>query len=127
MRYTIRTLLILMTVAAIVCARMAYLRQKSAMHRRAATEILTRINHMSVAQARNALRRLLAEGLPIQTIEVSSFETTVNALENRSGDGQIVEVNRTDDWKRALHHEALAIRYEKAVYRPWHIVRESER
>src|SRR6478609_2446524 len=127
MRYRLRTLLILVTVVAVACARIAYLRQKSATHRQAATQLLTQINHMSSADTRTALRRLLAGGLPIQTIEVSSFETTVNALENQSGDGQIVEVNRTADWQRALYHEALAIKYEQAVYRPWLIVNESQR
>jgi hypothetical protein len=127
MRYRLRTLLILMTVAAVICARMAYLRQKSVMHRQAATQILTRINSMSEADAQNTLGRLLAAGLPIHTIQVSSFETTVTALENNSGNGQIVEVDRTEDWKRALNHEALARRYENAVYRPWRIVREAER
>ncbi|HEY2414146.1 MAG TPA: hypothetical protein VGI40_18015 [Pirellulaceae bacterium] len=127
MRYRLRTLLILITVAAIVCARIAYLRQRSAMHRQAATQILTRINQMSEAQARNALRRLLAGGIPIKTIEVTSMETAVTALENQSGTGQIVEVDRTADWQRALHHEALAIRYERAAYRPWLVIDESER
>jgi hypothetical protein len=127
MRFRLRTLLIFVTIVAIVCARIAYLRQKSEMHRQTATQILTRINHMSEANARMALRRLLARGLPIQTLEVSSFETKVSALENQSGDGQIVEVDRTADWLRALRHEALAIKYEQAVYRPWRFVQEFER
>jgi hypothetical protein len=86
-----------------------------------------RINHMSAAEARNALRRLVAGGLPIKTIEVKSVETTVAALENQSGEGTIVEVDRTADWQRALQHEALAVKYERAAYRPWQMIHEAEK
>src|SRR5262249_16788929 len=115
MRFRLRTLLIVITIAAIVFARIAYLRQKSEIHRQATTQILTRINHMTEAEAQNALRQLLAGGIPIKTIEVTGMETTVTALENQSRSGMIVEVDRAADWQRALHHEALAIKYEQAV------------
>jgi hypothetical protein len=126
MRYRLRTLIILITVAAIICGRIAYLRQQAAVHRQAATQSLMLIDGMTDAHARKALRRLLADGLPVQTIEVSSVGTPVTALQNHSGYGQIVDVDRTADWQRALRHEALAMKYERAVYRPWLIVRESD-
>jgi hypothetical protein len=109
MRYRLRTLLILIAIGGTLFARIGYLKRWVDFHRR---EAAIRITQIAKNCDRNSTE--IAKALHDNVIEQSRDWSDVRAS---SKDGQGQDLNAS-----AYYHEAMASRYERAIYRPWQSV-----
>lgn len=104
MRYSLRTLFVLVTLVAIVIgARIEYLRRWATFHERLAAQ------HASVIESEGG-----EASLP--------FMLSVHGL-GASGDAAARCFVNENHWQFVLHQD-LASAYRRAMYRPWTTVRE---
>jgi len=118
MRFRLRTLLIVITVGAMLFARVGYLKQKARFHRREALQIalgIATVENDSVADVARAMR-LLAEGRPAPNTKLGSGSSAVfgYGLHVRSVAGETAF-----DWRRAIWHSKMAYEYDQDVFRLW--------
>jgi hypothetical protein len=104
-RYKLRTLLILMAIAAVPLARIAYLRRMADIHRQAASRFVAGNGGLNLPEFRHGVGRLVAQGVPLASLNPDSM--------------QVAETQPKATWQSAIYHEGMAIRYEDAVYMPW--------
>ena len=113
LRFSLRTLLILVTVFGCGFARIAYLKHKADFHRREASVRIARITNGTNNRYEQIARTVRKDNLN-QTI-------SWRLIRDNRRDG-----SWADCWASAYFHEIMADRYDRAVYRPWKTVSESE-
>lgn len=114
MRYRLRTLLIVLAICGVVFARIGYLKRQAGFHRREAMARLTWI-----ANRNHTHREMFAT--PVRQDEVDNPEIwraiRANPPMDEAGSPYYVS---------AYYHLIMAHRYERAIYRPWQIVSQTE-
>jgi len=111
MRYGLRTLLIVISLASVLFGWAAYLRQKERYHSQEAANLI----------------RLIAEGFHIpskgvrETVERMALDKgRPNRLNNKTAASfqKPLPVN-TDVWASAIYHQRMSTIYGKALSQPW--------
>jgi hypothetical protein len=129
MRYRLRTLLILMTFAGLVFARMGHFRQQGIAHRRAAANLIPVIATAEKENARrieSSVQHLASGSASLRTIIFDLPLGQIIVLENGAGNGVTIQSHPAlSNWRNAVRHSVLAAQYDRAVYRPWMIVSET--
>lgn len=131
MRYRLRTLLIALAIAALLFARVGYLKRRAEFHRQAGEdfvrgiaaaawasepEIEECIGRLAAGHSRPEIRRLRVEGGGRQAVTI---------VESRIGYGVVIRNNQmADDWHRAIYHRVMAEKYEQACFYPWRMMVE---
>lgn len=141
MRFRLRTLMILMAVAGAVFARVAYLKQWRDFHKREVAKLVESIRiaegeHKQIADFVNDLAmagRRIAWGRDLtQTKVLISNGKFVRWIKDCTTTVEIDSTTLEKDfaafeiWENAIHHQALANRYDEAMYRPWRQVSPQE-
>jgi len=125
-RYKLRTLLIVMAVAGVVFARVAYLKRWRDFHKREVAKIVEsiRIAEGEDRQIANSVNNFAMAGRAIGW----GYDLTQTKVGITNGphvrwvkDSTMFEI-----WERAIHHQALANRYDEAMYRPWRQISPQE-
>jgi hypothetical protein len=117
MRYRLRTLLIVISVLAIVLARVAYLKRHRDFHRQEVQRLVTQLVTFHKYDWREIERRvsdMAAEGPNEHGSEIGAelpWEYGVSEYEDMLA-----------NWKLSRQHQILANRYSRAIYRPWALV-----
>jgi hypothetical protein len=128
MRFRLRTLLIVMAIAGLACARVGHLKRMAADHRHAVAHLIpaiARAERDSKRGVESAVRHLATNSV-LKTIVSDLPLGTVIILENGAGNGVVIQNNSAlSNWRNAVHHSVLAAQYERAVYRPWMLVSET--
>src|SRR5262245_7417629 len=126
MRYRLRTLLILMTVAGAVFARVAYLKQWRDFHKREVAKLVESIRiaegeDRQIADSVNDFAmagRAIGWGRDITQTKVlisnGKFVRWIKDSTTAEKNTATVEI-----WEKAIHHQTLVNRYDEAMYRPW--------
>jgi hypothetical protein len=130
MRYRLRTLLILMAIAGLLFARVAYLKRMGDVHRREIARLLPNIvaaegeNHETIAASIDQL----AAGdtaLVVGNLEVGPAQPRVGVYD-KDMTGRLVKDEATADaWREVVRHQVIANRYDRAMVRPWTVVSEA--
>jgi hypothetical protein len=126
MRFRLRTLLIAMAFLSLLFARVAYLKQTVAAHRRRVEELIREIasvEEVSIAQIQDEVLNLAEPGVRIRVLE-SPYGNPM--LANQRGFGHIVSPYDTRQWREAIFHDVMAKRCESAMYHPWTLVSEAD-
>jgi hypothetical protein len=128
MRYTLRALLILVTIVSAILARVAYLKQMAHFHRERAIAIATSLstdshdsdNIITMARILASRGTALTQNTPRETKQSPGI-----FLDNGLG-WTVIAKNKemADAWCEAVRHEVIANRFDRASYRPWVIVSE---
>jgi len=130
MRYSLRTLLILVTLVAIILARVGYLKRMAQIHKVAAERFVAHVTEYR-QNPRDCVAYLIncdaARGKAVKwwgprrgnppsksTVHMSKSPPKVMWLDSDS----------MDAWEKAVTHKVIAARYDRAVYRPWTRVSE---
>src|SRR5688572_3606482 len=110
MQFRLRTLLILMTVACVLLARFAHVRNMAAFHRREAARLSQRFA---------TIVRLNPEWVWEDVERYANYDSNliVNPW-NNPWDLEDDDDERVLDWKNAVYHKAMAMAYERAVIFP---------
>jgi hypothetical protein len=128
MRYRLRTLLIVIAIFAIVFARVAYLKQSAAAHRRQAGMLVQRLaenERYSPEEVRHHAAFFIQDTNRITHRVLVNHAGRFIHLDSDSGRGQIVQfAANTRDWKQLYAHEIIARRFDHAVFRPWTLVQD---
>jgi hypothetical protein len=129
MRYRLRTLLIVVTLASIPLARIAYLKRMAAMNRQSAEQYIEAIagfqqnSHddvrasVELAVSHREIPRLLISKDRSVKLQFSAHDGGISVI---NLDGATME-----NWGKAIAHTIVADRYERAVYQPWTRVEET--
>jgi hypothetical protein len=132
-RYRLRTLLILMAVAGVVFARVAYLKQWRDFHRREVAKLVEsiRIAEGEDRQIADSVNDFAIAGRAIgfgNDLTQTKFGITNGPLVRWIKDSRTLEKDFAtfEIWERAIHHQALANCYDEAMYRPWRQVSPQE-
>jgi hypothetical protein len=130
MRYSLRTLLIAVALFGLCCARVAYLKQTAAAHRRRASELVYEIGRnegLGAAQAQDEVSMFEEGGFPIQiSLSRSGDSYSTMFIDNKTRSGMSVSDDQVPTWRAAIFHEVMARRFESAVYRPWNLVPDAD-
>jgi hypothetical protein len=117
MRYSLRTLLMVVTVFSLVIARVSYLKHQRDYHRREVQKLIAQLSALG-----NSDRREM-EGQVRYAAEACPRARGTFAGGNLPGEfGSPVYENTLTAWHIASQHELLANRYSRAIYRPWAFV-----
>ena len=117
-RYTLRTLLIVLAILGALFARIGYLKHKAESHRQKISKLVSRI----VEAQEN-----VAKGVTSEVIEHAvSIQLSDPALWKKIREAQKQDTLRRDAWLYMSFHKIMADRYDRAVYRPWMPVSETE-
>jgi hypothetical protein len=111
LRYRLRTLMIVLALCGAIFARIGYIKRMAEFHRREATAGFSR------------LAREFGES-PEQIVPMQ-----VQAVRDCEGDPstwQLIRESPSYYYVSACYHQILADRYERAIYRPWQIVSQTE-
>jgi hypothetical protein len=119
MRFSLRTLLIMVSVLAVALARVGYLKQQRDFHRQEVQKLLQQL-----AQAHKMREQDVAAQLPdigrVGPLARGSW-VTWNPSESRTP-GE-AEYERIITASHVAHrHNLLAARFDRAIYRPWDFV-----
>jgi hypothetical protein len=134
LRFRLRTLLILMAVAEVVFARIAYLKQWRDFHKR---EVAKLVESIRIAEgedrqiADSVINDFAMAGRPIgwgNDLTQTKVGITNGPLVRWIKDSTTLEKDFAtfEIWRKAIHHQALANRYDEAMYRPWRQVSPQE-
>jgi hypothetical protein len=116
MRYSLRTLLIVVTLTALVFARIGYLKRIAYFHQREAERIainIAAVERDSIAEVQRAIQRL-ADGRPAPNDKLGSGNAAVfgYGLNVRA-----IRLEAANDWRRAIWHKAMANEYDRDIFR----------
>lgn len=116
-RYRLRTLLILISVLAVVLARVAYLKRQRDFHRHEVNRLVAQLAAFQKNDSREIEQRVsdAAEEGPS-----ARGSWTGGYLSGQYGSPEYE--NTLSNWHSARQHEILANRYSRAIYRPWELV-----
>jgi hypothetical protein len=129
MRYSLRTLLIFTMIVGLILARIAYLKQMARVHRNAVAKLVVDLAALErdPPQETQSAVQFLAEGGSTVKVAVVGTVPRITVLENERRNGVVIQHGASAiKWQRAVAHEIMAQRYDRAVYRPWTFVSESE-
>ena len=109
MRYRLRTLLILVTLAALYFGWVAFARQRATFHRSKAADLVAAIASSGVGMSQRELQ------MWTELLASDRAQTYGNpAL------GELISTSLTrHHWETAIDHEALANAYDRAGWQPW--------
>jgi hypothetical protein len=111
MRFRLCTLLIVLAISGAIFARIGYLTRMAEFHRREATAGFSR------------LAREFGESperwVPYEVEAVRYWERDPQTW-------QMIRDNPAHYYVSAIYHQILADRYERAIYRPWQVVSQTE-
>jgi len=128
MRYSLRTLLILVTVLGVLFARVAYLKQSAISHRQKAAALVLRLvanERFTAAETQNFVLFLASGASRIKPRVLINHEGRAIILESDVGREHLVQFEaNTPDWQAAVAHEIIAQRFERATLRPWNLVQD---
>ena len=129
-RFSVRTLLTLVTLVAITLARVAYLRQMAQLHKEFAERFVGQIceyrqnprdcvEYMTNCNASKDRAFKWHRAPPEHYPSQSNFH-------KQNGQIKVIWYNyeSMDAWEMAVTHKVIAARYDRAVYRPWTRVSE---
>jgi hypothetical protein len=121
MRYRLRTLLIVLTAAGVLLARIAYLKQERDWHAREVARLvgMIRIAEGEDRQIMNSILQLAEADTDIQK-GTDPARTKVGVYNSQGV--RWIEDSAFPAWKEAIRQQAIANRFERAMYRPWTIV-----
>jgi hypothetical protein len=134
MRFRLRTLMILVTLACVFFGWVAFVRQMESFHRKEERKIVLRIvaAEMSylpqIKTARDEfvegrIESLIGDHRPRRTDKfLVSRQEIAGGEEFTITNGQGVSTigrGEIDDWRSAVHHRVMANKYQQAVFRPW--------
>src|SRR5262245_48936440 len=124
MRYKLRTLLILLALAGMVLARIAYLKRCRDFHQQEVGRLIAAICEAEGADDKvaDSVGDLAQAGTTVGT--GSDATGTKVGLHNAQFVRWIKDSSTIELWKNAIHHQVLADRYGAAIYRPWTFVSE---
>jgi hypothetical protein len=134
MRFRVRTLMIVVTVAGFYFGWVAYARKQATSHRQIAGAIAHRLAQTTrLFNDTEAMHRIqsLAAGRSVTRItyhEDLRRRGRVAVIEN-GPNARVVSEETAVDWRDAIHHAMLADAYDRAIYRPWVMfgIRSSDR
>src|SRR5882724_428396 len=117
MRYRLRTLLIVVSVFAVLLARVAYLKRQRDLHRREVQRLATQLTAFHNYNWRELEKRVgdLAAAGPIAPRSYIGADLSVEY-------GSVEREDLLTNWHLAHQHQILANRYSRAIYRPWALV-----
>jgi len=130
MRFRLRTLMILLGMAGVLFARVAYLKRLGDVHRR---EIDRLVPSILTAEGENremiaaAIDQLAAgdTALVVGNVVTWPSQTRVGVYD-KDMTGRLVRDEATADvWREVVRHEVIANRYDRTMYRPWSMVSEA--
>jgi hypothetical protein len=131
MRYRLRTLLLFLAMAALLFARVGYLKRRAEFHRQASLNFVRGIAAAEWASEREieeSVGRLAAghREVEVRRLRISSGpRQVVTILESRVGYGVVIRNNQmADDWHEAVFHRVMAEKYDQAVFYPWKMLVE---
>jgi hypothetical protein len=110
MQYRLRTLLIVVSLAGLLLARVAYLKHKADFHRGHAAALISSI-------AAREQREEDAVAYAVYSMIHLRPSVALQAIREAPHDGSY-----WDGICSAMSHELIARKYDKAVYRPWTLV-----
>jgi hypothetical protein len=132
MRYSLRTLLIVVTIIGGPLARIAYLKQMARFHRQsvqALVPILCVSERATPDEIHNSISFMARDASRIKSRIVGHphvvgiGSTEVIDIESNAGRSHIIQDKATlAEWKQAFAHEIIARRFDRAFFRPWQTV-----
>jgi hypothetical protein len=121
MRFRLRTLMIAMAVLGVLLARIGYLKRMATFHRQLVEGRIAKTADRAAADPRNV-------GADRKLIEIT-LRDEINR-DPASKWNQIRDASMTgkkrDAFTDLYFHQTMADRYERAIYRPWRLVSETE-
>jgi hypothetical protein len=121
-RFKLRTLLIVLAIAGMVFARIAYLKRLGDFHHREVHRLIQAITKAEGGDNRiaNSLNDFAIAGETIGT--VSDSTRTKIGIHNSHFVRWVKDESSVELWRSAIYHQILANRYQAAMYRPWTVV-----
>lgn len=119
MRYRLRTLLIVVTIASLPMAWFAFAKQAAEHHRRESARIIRSINEHSFMPpefAWDGVARHATQGVK-EHEKLSDGRLIV--FHPKFGRQLLLDAKESGDWDQAVNHHRIAAQYDKAVLRPW--------
>jgi hypothetical protein len=130
-RYRLRTLLIVIAVVAIPLARIAYLKQMARINRQAAEQLVNQLSdHTGSSEAEIQISvQKTAQSEDARKAQFSIPRNATSKMHFTLPNGHDAELTldgtSREMWRRAVVHTIVAERYDRAVYRPWTLVKDS--
>jgi hypothetical protein len=123
MRYRLRTLLIVLAVASVVFARIAYLKQKRDFHAMEVAKLVEaiRVVEGDDGQIMESIRQLAETDTEVEK-GTDPSRTKVGVYNGLSV--RWIKESEFETWKKAIRQQAIANRFQRAMYRPWTTVSE---
>jgi len=124
MRFSLRTLLIALAIAGVVFARVAYLKRWRDAHQREAVRLIEAIRNAEGKDWRiaDSVHQLAQAETEVGT-GTDTTHTKVGVY-NGSGVRWVKDSSTVEIWKEAIRQQAIANRFQRAMYRPWESVSE---
>jgi hypothetical protein len=117
-RFSLRTLLTVLTLLAGLFARIGYLKNRAGYHRRQVSSTISRL----VTQPINLRNGITDE---VMNRAISNLELDNASMWEQIRGAQAVDFKGRDEAK-LFFHVIMADRFERAAYRPWRLVSEAE-
>jgi hypothetical protein len=129
LRYKLRTLLILTTLACLYFAWVSYVRQSARFHRRQAAESVSRISSVepySRDDIESGVIQLAAGMAPTKTthFKIGNGPNRITVVENGPRVSRIVNEEIVNEWHQAIYHARRARAYDRAAVQPWALLRD---
>jgi hypothetical protein len=118
MQFRLRTLLILLTILGVLFARIGYLKHKAESHRQRVSKLVSRIVEAKENVARGVTSEVIEHAVSVQLSDP--------ALWKKIGEAQKQDTLRSEAFLYICFHQIMADRYDRALYRPWTPVSETE-